>query len=318
MKITVDCDICAALSHLPSGSSLAYLLAKGQVRQVDFPLEALICKQYDLQSNPDFPIAAIAATADGLEVGEDYWLRADPVHLALQRDCFSLAEPAPLPVQRPHTALIITSLNQHFSQDGIMFFVGESGAWYLRCQHAPKIKTCLPSLVLDKNIHSFLPTGDESSKWLAVLNEVQMLLHEHPANLSRESAREVAINSIWLSGGGSMPQVEVLKKDADLILASSVFYQGLASLSRVKSQTLPASLADTLHTNAQHVRLQLPLDDNLDEHWFKPMLNALKNGNIQQLTLNLGFYEKSITVEIRPTDCYKFWRKSKPIMEYLK
>lgn len=321
MKITVDCDISAALSHLPSGSSLAYLLAKGQVEQVgqvDFPLEALICQQFGLSSNPDFPIAAIAAATDGLDVGEAYWLRADPVHLALQRDCFSLAEPVPLAVAIPHAERVIDSLNQHFSQDGLTFCLGKSGAWYLRCNTTAKIKTSLPALALDKNIHPFLPTGAEASKWTALLNEVQMLLHEHPANQARETTGEVAINSIWLSGGGIAPQHAAQLHDADLIVANGALHRGLAAWANVPIQAPPSNLTEILHSTFQQVRLQLPQLNNLDEAWIKPLLQALKSNKVKQLTINLGFYESCITLHIKPMDCYKFWRTPKPVMEYLK
>ncbi|MDP2072310.1 hypothetical protein [Methylotenera sp.] len=317
MEITIDCVLSAELSGLKTDSSLANLLAKGQVSRVDKPLETLVCEQFALQATPDYPIAAISATVDGLDVGDAYWLRADSVHLALQRDCFSLAEPGPLFVAREHAELLIVSLNQHFAQDGLAFFIGKSGAWYLRCDKTPQIKTSLPSVAIDKNIHQFLPTGDEYSKWLAVLNEVQMLLHEHPVNEARESAGEVAANSVWLSGGGAMPQLNALHHDMDLILANTVFYQGLAKLAKTPYKTLPANLDEVLQSTAQHVRLHLPQINNLDEVWFRPLFAALKSKKIKRITLNLGFYEKSLTIDISPIDTYKFWRKPKPVIDYL-
>ncbi|MDP1657806.1 MAG: hypothetical protein Q8L73_00455 [Methylotenera sp.] len=317
MEITIDCVLNAELSGLKSDSGLANLLAKGQVTRVEMPLEALVCEQFRLQATPDYPIAAISATVDGLDVGDAYWLRADSVHLALQRDCFSLAEPVPLLVARKHADLLIASLNQHFAQDGLAFFVGKSGAWYLRCDKTPQIKTSLPSVAIDKNIHQFLPIGNESSKWLAVLNEVQMLLHEHPVNETRESAGEVAANSVWLSGGGAMPQFKALHHDVDLIIANGVFYQGLAQLAKTPYKTLPASLDEVLQNTAPHVRLELPQIYNLDEVWFRPLFSALKTKKIKRLTLNLGFYEKSLTIDISLIDTYKFWRKPKPVINYL-
>lgn len=317
MEITIDCVLSAELSVLKNDSGLANLLAKGQVTRVDMPLEALFCEQFRLQTTPDYPIAAISATVDGLDVGDAYWLRSDSVHLALQRDCFSLAEPVPLSVAREHADHLIASLNQHFSQDGLAFFIGKSGAWYLRCGKTPQIKTSLPSVAIDKNIHQFLPIGDESSKWLAVLNEVQMLLHEHPVNEARESAGKVAANSVWLSGGGAMPQFKALHHDIDLIMANGVFYQGLAQLAKTPYKTLPANLDEVLQSTAQHVRLQLPQISNLDEVWFRPLFAALKSKKIKRLTLNLGFYEKSIKIDIRPIDTYKFWLKPTPVIDYL-
>ncbi len=302
MKLTVDCVLTSELSNLPSQSALAQLLSKGQVRHLESPLEALICQQYGLQSMPDYPIAAMSAALDGLDVADACWLRADPVHLVLQRDCFSLGESVPLLVDATHAQSMVASFNQHFNQDGLTFLIGHSGAWYLRTEQAPQIKTSLPSVAAGKNIHQFMPQGLDSSKWLAVLNEVQMLLFEHPANEARESVGELAVNSIWLSGGGKIPQTPPLQNDIDLMLADSVFYQALAKRADVPCKALPQSLAHVLNQptklnqQLQHARLQLPNVNTLA--WLVDLFAALKTKKIKQLTLHLVFYEKSLMVVI--------------------
>ncbi|HYN54478.1 MAG TPA: hypothetical protein VES38_07210 [Methylotenera sp.] len=317
MKLTVDCALDGQLLGLQSNAALAYLLSKAKITQLNTPLEALICAQFGLppcsEIEPDYPIAAIAAAADGLDVSDAYWLRADPVNLVLQRDCFSLGEPVPLPVEITDAEKIIASLNQHFSPDGLTFFIGDSGACYVRSTQALQIKTTLPSVAAGKNIHPFMPQGLAGGKWLSVLNEIQMLLHEHPVNLAREAKGERTVNSLWLSGGGQMPQSSALKNDADLIVANSAFYAGLARLSAIQYQSLPADLNSLLSDENQHVRLQLTDVQNS----FELMLTALKNRTISQLSLNLGFYEKSLVAEITPLDIYKFWRSNKPILNLI-
>lgn len=327
MKLTVDCAL-SVESGLPAANSLAYLLAKAKITPVAMPLEALTCEQYGLRATPDYPIAAIAAAADGLKASDGYWLRADPVNLVLQRDCFSLGEPIPLQLEQEHAARLVASLNEHFSQDGLTFLIGKSGAWYLHANTDMQITTTLPSVAAGKNVHPFMPQGQQSAKWLAVLNETQMLLHEHAVNMAREASRELAVNSIWLSGGGAMPPEPVaVEIDADLIMANNVLYQGLAIFTHTPCLALPVDLDDVLQRPARHVRLHLPqishLQDsnlpvsNLEDLWFKPLLNALKNKKIKQLVLNLGFYEKSLSAEITAVDLYKFWRSTKPVAHYL-
>jgi hypothetical protein len=153
-----------------------------------------------------------------------------------------------------------------------------------------------------------------------------MLLYEHPANEARESSGEVAVNSVWLSGGGLMPQSPgtqrpvmqspVAQGEANLILADSAFYHGLAKSAEETYQGLPLSLDDVLNHSVQHIRLQLPTANTLV--WFDMLKAALKAKKIKQLTLNIGFYEKSIIVEIKPIDTYKFWRSNKPVMDHFK
>ena len=322
MKLTVDCVLNHELANLQSTSALSRLLAKAQVEQLNVPLEALICRQFGLNNEGDFPIAAISAVVDGLDVGNSYWLRADPVHFVMQRDCFSLSEPAPLFVNSAHATLMVASLNAHFAQDGLVFCIGKSGAWYLRVDKTAQITTTLPSVAMDKNVHHFMPQGADSSKWKSILNEVQMLLHDHPANEARESSGELVVNSVWLSGGGVMPAFKALQYDVDLMTASDVLREGLATWANIACQPVPSSLDEILHSTAKHVRMALPQSNHsqaiqLEEAWFLPLLVTLKNKQIEQLTLNLGFYEKCLVVVFKPLDVYKFWRKPKSIMQYL-
>jgi hypothetical protein len=320
VKLTVDCSFSHNLLALPADSALARLLSKANVRQLDLPLEAVVCAQHGLVANPDYPIAAIAANADGLAVGDAYWLRADAVHLLLQRDSFSLSEPAPLQVAREHAELIIASLNQHFSQDGMTFCIGNSGAWYLRLTQMPAIQTTLPSVAMDRNIYQFMPQGTAASAWLSYLNEIQMLLHDHPVNMQRESTHQAAINSVWLSGGGFMPQPLPPESRIDMFVANSPLYRGLAQWSRLTIQPVEEPLPKTLqHINSHlHARVELSGQHLSDDITFAMLWNTLRARKVEQLTLNLGCYEKTLVATIRPVDTYKFWRKSKPIAAYLK
>jgi len=318
VKLTVDCALGNSLLALAGDSALARLLSKASVRLLDLPLEAVTCVQHGLAARPDYPIAPIAAHADGMAVGDAYWLRADPVHLLLQRDSFSLSEPAPLQVTQNHAELMIATLNRHFSQDGMTFCCGSSGAWYVRLDKAPQIQTTLPCVVLDRNVYPFMPQGADASAWISYLNEIQMLLHDHPANMQRESGHQAVINSVWFSGGGVMPQPRAAN-DIDRFVASSPFYRGLAQWSGVAVQAAPPLAELFQHTGGSlHVRLELPGQHLSDDMNFDEIYDALRSGKIRQLTLNLGCYEKTLVAALRPIDTYKFWRSSQPISAYFK
>jgi len=318
VKLTVDCALGNSLLALAGDSALARLLSKASVRLLDLPLEAVICMQHGLAAGPDYPIAPIAAHADGLAVGDAYWLRADPVHLLLQRDSFSLSEPVPLPVTHAQAELMIATLNRHFSRDGMTFFTGRSGAWYVRLDKTPQIQTTLPCVVLDRNVYPFMPQGADAPVWISYLNEIQMLLHDHPANMQRESGHQAVINSVWFSGGGVMPQ-QPAGNDVDRFVASSPFYQGLAQWAGVAVQAAPPLAELFRHAgDSLHVRLELPGQHVSDDMNFDAIYDALRAGKIRQLTLNLGCYEKTLVAVLRPVDTYKFWRSRKPVSTYFK
>lgn len=130
-----------------------------------------------------------------------YWLYALPVHLALQRDSFSLAAPVPLPLEKDEADALTALFNEHFAADSKVFFWHED-KWFLSLQVNPNIQTNPPQAAINKDISAYLPTGEGAMRWASFSNEIQMLLFEHPINQEREAKGQLALNSIWCYGGG--------------------------------------------------------------------------------------------------------------------
>lgn len=312
MKLTVDFELSNALRQ---SDLLAKLLSKGKTTCMPMPLEALVSERFLLKAAPDYPLAAIAASADGMHAHEGYWLRADPVHLVLQRDSFSLSEPVPLSLTAEHAQLLIAALNTHFLSEGFEFILGNSGNWYLRLADDAQIQTNLPSVAIGKNVHGYMPQGAYAGKWRSILNEVQMLLFEHPVNQLRESQGNVAVNSIWLSGGGFLPN-QLYAQDVELILTDAPLYQGLAKLAGISWQPIPSNAAPIVESLHQHIRLHLTSDADVNT-WLNTLYQMIKERKIKQLALNIGFYDKCLVAEVRAWDLYRFWRSIKPIERFL-
>lgn len=153
------------------------------------------------------PNAALAWQQAGNNAGSTYWLYAAPVHLVLQRDSFSMAEPAPLPLNSSEAEALTSALNQHFSGDNMQFF-WHKNTWFLSLAANPNIQTSTPKSVMNKDINAFLPTGEGAMQWAKFSNEIQMLLFDHPVNIAREAIKLSAVNSIWCYGGGQIKQVK--------------------------------------------------------------------------------------------------------------
>ena len=312
VKLTVDFELNAALRQ---SDLLAKLLSKGKTKCVPMPLEAYVSEQFLLKAAPDYPLAAISAHADGLDAHSGYWLRADPVHLILQRDSFSLGEPVPLSLTAEHAQLLIATLNSHFLSEGLEFILGNSGAWYLRLADDAQIQTNLPSAAIGKNIHGYMPQGAYAGRWRSILNEVQMLFFEHPVNQLRESQGNVAVNSIWLSGGGYLPN-QFSAQDVELILTNVPLYQGLAKLAGISWQQIPRDAATIVKSLHQNIRLHLTPDADVNV-WLNTLYQMIKERKIKQLTFNIGFYDKCLVAEVTTWDLYRFWRSIKPIERFL-
>ncbi len=156
--------------------------------------------------SPKIPNAATAWAAIQSKAGNEasgFWLYAAPVHLLLQRDSFSLAAPVPLPLENHEIEALTNTFNQHFSQDKLQFFWHEN-LWFLRLETDPNIQTHAPEAALNQDVRAYAPTGEGAMQWAKFQNEVQMLLFEHPVNLSREAKKMPAMNSIWCYGGAQL------------------------------------------------------------------------------------------------------------------
>lgn len=154
---------------------------------------------------PKTPNAALvwqqAGNVTTNENSNAFWMFALPVHLILQRDTFSLAEPAPLLLEKSESDALTLMLNMHFESQGYTFFWHENN-WLLRLDSNPQIDSKAPQLVVNKDIRAFLPTGAGAKNWASFINEVQMLLFEHPVNIAREIAKKPVVNSVWCYGLG--------------------------------------------------------------------------------------------------------------------
>ena len=57
------------------------------------------------------------------------------------------------------------------------------------------------------NLRDLMPAGRDGARVRSLVNEIQMLLHEHPVNAARLARRQPVINSVWLWGIGSLEKV---------------------------------------------------------------------------------------------------------------
>jgi len=312
MNIQVFLELDSLLLAQPGFAmpALEHLLAKGSVSKSTQVFEAALCEAFGIEKQLDWPVAALSWLGEGNDPGDECWLYADPVNLQLQRDYFSLNLPVPVPLDLAESEELIASLNRHFSEDGLQFSVAPSGQWYLRMASAVAVKTSFPTQAAGRDIRDFLPIGAEADKLRSVLNEMQMLLHEHPVNKAREERGEVIINSLWLSGSGRVP-IQTL--DSSITIFTDIaLAKGLALVAGNSSHPLPGDFS-ALDKELAHAMLVPGKSAQSDEQWLMPMSLALKAGKIRHLTIELFANDQHVHLEVYPVDMWKFWRKPQPL-----
>jgi hypothetical protein len=331
-------EACRGLS-LPA---LEKLLRRGHSEiHESVPLENLLCELFDIPSQDDAPIAPISAAFDGLAAG--CWLRADPVHLNLQRDQLLLAG---VQVGSEEAAALCASLNVHFAGQDMEFFVPHPQRWYVRLDALPRIRTTPLSQVIGGDVRRVLPTGEEASRWHQLFNEIQMLLFAHPLNEAREARGETPINSVWFWGcgcdrangslrgsgepvglplAGASPQENFQSVSSDDVLAEMfAAAAGVPFLAWPKKwrsedcngkQLLVWTCLRSALQRGDLAGWRAALQD-FESAYAQPLLQALRSGKIAQLQLDILSADSIRRLRLNRGDAWAFWRRAKGLSEY--
>ncbi|MBU0593562.1 MAG: phosphoglycerate mutase [Gammaproteobacteria bacterium] len=317
--------------HGAKASALQTLLARGICTQTPAnDMEGWLCETFGVVRQQDYPVAPFSAMADGIDAKIGYWLCADPIHLAVERDQLILTESSTFALSHSESENLITTLNQHFSADGLHFCASHPLRWYLKLEQTPAISTQSLYQVAGHNIHTHLPRGPEELRWRALINEVQMLLFEHPVNVARENRGEAPINSVWPWGGGTLPPAS--SQPFDQVWANDALATGLAVAGNTPHQALPAKAQEWLAQARQGNHL-LVLDslrpaacygtphawrerlEKLEQQWFAPLEQALQKGAIE-LTLHAPAPYCTQSFAVTRSSLWKLWRRQHSLIHY--
>lgn len=302
--------------------ALQKMLARGQSQSCrEDSLEDWLGRAFGVQ---DGAVAAVTARADGLETGEFYWLRADPVHLRLQRDQMVLQ--ALLNVAADEANALCASLNAQFADDGVQFFAPHPQRWYVRLPVVPQMHTQPLAAVIGSDVQRSLPQGADALRWHQIFNEIQMLFFEHPVNQAREERGALAMNSVWFWGGGvAMPN---LLQPCDLVCGESELAMALAQVAGVKSApwslaAMPAEGATLLVWDGLQRAIQAgDLDEwrsvlmQFERECALPVLAAMRTGDVQSVRLDVLRENAAQSFVLQRSDIWKVWRRTRTLLHY--
>src|SRR6266704_3192083 len=225
---------------LPRADSLAAaetLIARGRRNRVALVSpEAWLFGRFGVAKQRDWPVAPYTLLADGGAPERHYWMRADPVHLQVGRDSLGLADSASFDVSRAESEALVAALNRHFGQT-MLFHPLQPARWYVRLQKTPDMQTTPAAAARGAAIDDKLPSGPDAMRFHALMNEAQMLLHEHPVNAEREARGEPALNSVWFWGGGVIDSAK--DRSFSTVFGDDPLARGLALAAGIPARALP-------------------------------------------------------------------------------
>ena len=309
-------DVCAGLK-LPA---LEKLLVRGKARALpQRSLEAWLCDAFAV---PDSAVAPVTLLADDLQPESAYWLRADPVHLHLDRNQIILqTNVAP---NAEESAQLCAHLNQHFAASGMRFFAPHPRRWYLRLEEDPGLITHSVYEVEGRNTRFYLPQEASGMKWRAAMNEAQMLLHGHPANDAIEARGGLPINSLWLWGGG---RAVTLGKPFDLLYGDSelaALFAKAADMPHARDLAATAQSGTVLYVQ-EGLSAAVRRGDYhawrttvsaFEQECLSPLLRMLASGKVGRVTLDALQEEGGRRYELTRAQLWKVWQRARPLASH--
>ncbi len=317
---------------LPNPPALLRLLRNAKAMPGAPDPVAWLCNRFGITRDTacDWPLAPLLAELELEEAGQDYWLRADPVHLRADRSRLVLFGPEVLAIRQEEADALAESFNALYQPDGLQLFTPTPNRWYLRMTHAPRLSTTPLPDVIGRDIDRHLPRGEDAAPWHARLNEIQMLFHTHAVNERRAEQGQPGINSLWLWGGGRMP-ASLQAQDA-WVCSDDPLTRALARAANVPLLEADGGLEDWLPAALEKGHGLVVLNDcrqaqqygdtqewgerlqELERQWWAPLQALRAQGRLQRVMLQAP---PGAAYHINAPRWWERLRRPRPLRQYL-
>jgi hypothetical protein len=319
--------------------ALAALVSRTQKtsRQLDFdalartlPHEAWLAHQFGLTENLESgnspPFAGAAMHLQGVAQEKGYWFILHPAHIQLGHDHMVMADRRILSLPDVESRALFDAAKPLFEEAGKSLLYGDAMTWFVRADDWKTMVTATPDMACGRNLANWMPEGNGEQEWRKLLNEVQMVWHRHPVNTAREARAAMKVNSLWIWGcsSGSMPNFPA-------IISFTKAYR-FSGRMEAYGQFFPEN---ELESTAEEIMAHPPdhglvfLDNliapalagdwgkwlsiyqGLEDEWFAPLLEEIRQGHVSRVSLNLSNDTSLKTFISDRASLRKFWvRKS--------
>ncbi|MET0935463.1 MAG: phosphoglycerate mutase [Luteibacter sp.] len=292
------------LRHVPA---FAAWLARGTTSPAALPGYLVALAEHFRWPHGQMPAAALIRQSVAGDAGDALWLAADPAWVQPELNGARLLACGNLGLRPDESAALVAALAETFEAEGMQLLVGDAQHWQLRLPTYVDVPSFPePEEALGADLFEQLPKGDVGRRWRALINEAQVVLHNHPVNAARVARGMPPVNSIWLWGAGSLPdwvECGLGRIYSDDLLAWALGHRADVD---VQSRSTFAG-AGTLRDVAPYVLLDLQdvQPHDFEQAWW-PAIEARLTAGAE---IRLAFAD-GVRMVLRKSHRLRFWRKA--------
>ncbi|PHY06545.1 MAG: hypothetical protein CK528_08710 [Alcaligenaceae bacterium] len=166
------------------------------------PFEAVRLQQMGYTPQPGTNLGAgLAALHAGVKNStETVWL-AELSSISVGREGATIAHSASFEVTADEADSLFDAVSGLWADRAISALPLNARQWRIWLDPSANTRSLTPAAMAEMRLSDWWPQEDSLREWRRLLNEIQMVWHEHPVNLARAERGEVPINSLWLFGG---------------------------------------------------------------------------------------------------------------------
>jgi len=188
----------------------------------------------------------------------------------------------------------LNALQTQISDFGVTFYPGVGPHNIMVMNSKPFTKRLTsPNELIGEGIRKFMPVDPEFKDLIYIINQAQIILHNHPVNKKRKLESLDYANSIWLWGNGKNGTLPSFKKKygkSGSLISASLLFQGMAKSAdmRVVKVEGASGFAETNYENKVKAAIQ-----ELESQ----EIVYLNVAGIEDISLKGNIDDKIITIE---------------------
>ena len=277
-------------------------------------------------------ISAVPGVIQVVEAGGQYQVVIGTAVEKMYDEVVALTGKAGGEVDADEAQPLAETANRQFADDGLIWSPETPQAWTLQAANDEgrariaawaQLHCRSARMVAGRRIDAWQPEGEAARSWRALVNELQMLWHEHPVNEARSQAGRPALNSVWLEGSCSRAG----RRGFDAVITSDDALAGLALSAGSEVSAVPAEATPddfirfaAIQEDAETLLLdpgwwRIAVADGDTEAWqqawdkLDTLIERLTSAGDPPETLVLGGERDLLEFRRRPSDLWALWRK---------